>query len=244
MRDQVSDVVCSNKPFIAGRRHREYKYIGKKRTLIHEIDDTTDLADLIAQDLRDNKRVAIGMEAPMWFPTQRQIRFNDEGSQNAHWWNPAASAATISAIGIGVNLFSILRNFLLEHKIEPTTNLDDWFSSNKFEIFLFEGFINGPKYKLESKQWMNKFNKSIHDQKPPDEHIWDAFLVATAFWEFFMQRQQLNSSNTQKNTQKVIVHSISYNDAVFSHWHNILTKNNILLNPVVHSDCLVLSLTK
>ncbi|UOK62184.1 hypothetical protein MT997_28360 [Paenibacillus sp. OVF10] len=189
--------------------------------------------------------MAVGIEAPMWCTTNLTIRFLEEG-KGAHWWNPAASSATINAINIGVQIFSGLGALIKKGSLRSTTDINQWLSSNQCNILLFEGFVYG-QYKIESIQWTQKRRKShkdkksisIHDFKPPEEHLWDAFLVASAFWEYHSSSIKLQNN---LGNYKSIVQPITYQGDVLSHWHTILRKARIPRNPVSDQDCLILSI--
>lgn len=110
-----------------------------------------DLAQAMASDLEEGKAIALGFEAPMWFPTQRahspslslfSQRFSEE--KGHEWYLQAGAAATLKAISLGCLLFPQING--LGVRWAPSTNPDSWRKGNR-TLMLFEAFVAGD-YKL------------------------------------------------------------------------------------------------
>lgn len=138
--------------------------------------DIIRLAEMVATDLNDGRRIAIGFEAPMWIPIYGRLpvgrfslfkpRFPAEAGHE--WYLQAGAAASLKALSLGHILFC-----LLPDKVRPlvlTTDFRAWLDRPE-AIFVFEGFVAGD-FKLS----------------PPDgvpvkaDNEWDAFTTAAAFW--------------------------------------------------------------
>ena len=105
-----------------------------------------DLATAIADDMRDGRRVALGFEAPMWFPVELNHcsdldlfspRFDAERSHE--WYLQSGAAATVKATCLGVLLVHELRS-KLDQDVRMTTNIDAWLPGT---MMVYEAFVAG-----------------------------------------------------------------------------------------------------
>ncbi len=110
-----------------------------------------DLGRSMAHDFEEGKSIALGFEAPMWFPTRREHstslslfspRFPAE--KGHEWYLQAGAAATVKAASLGCLLFSQVEG--LGVRIAPSTDPDSWRTRNG-TLILFEAFVAGD-YKL------------------------------------------------------------------------------------------------
>ena len=103
------------------------------------------LADAIADDLRAGNAIALGFEAPMWFPSERSHRPNLQmfsprfgAERGTEWYLQSGAAATLKAIGLGMLLFTLL----LER--QPKLNLTtDPKSAGRNLLVVYEAFVVG-----------------------------------------------------------------------------------------------------
>ncbi|MGD0489669.1 MAG: hypothetical protein ABSB94_21115 [Syntrophorhabdales bacterium] len=135
------------------------------------------LAELMADDLRGGRRVALGFEAPMWLPLEERHRANLNlfaprftAERGSEWYLQSGAAATLKAISLGVMLRNRLRELVGTAK--RTTLVKYWQPGT---IFLFEAFVVG-KYKVN--------NVTPGFAAPDDER--DAFTAALAWGNLHM----------------------------------------------------------
>lgn len=184
------------------------------------------LADSIVQDFKNGHRVAIGFEAPMWLPLERQHkphlrlfvpRFHAE--KGSEWYLQSGAAATLKAISLGM----MLRNYLKESPniTNRTTDINFWRPKT---LLCFEAFVVGP-YKCLDFQVAST---------APNE--WDAFTAALAWGALnlgFSVPASLNALRLHKPGGR--------HDACLSVW-------NIIFNEWMDSsgppDCEVVALCK
>lgn len=129
-----------------------------------------ELANAIATDIVSGRRIALGLEAPMWFPlhavhcpglTLFEPRFDQE--RGSEWYVQAGAAATLKAISLGRLLLSYLTG--LGHRPIFTTAGDD---VPVGQVRLFEAFVAGKQFKI-SHPGLDATNE------------WDALVAALAF---------------------------------------------------------------
>lgn len=128
------------------------------------------LAERISKDLAVGNVVALGFEAPMWFPVVHEStapmqlfgpRFDAE--RGSEWYLQSGAAATMKALSLGTLLFSRL---LALNSARLTTSPE---SAARQTIVLFEAFVVGA-FKQELPAELNRV---------PNE--WDA-LCASLAW--------------------------------------------------------------
>lgn len=109
------------------------------------------LAHSIAEDIKNNFRVALGFEAPMWIPLERKHRammtlFGPRfvAEKGSEWYLQSGAAATLKALSLGVLLRELLRQELNGPLPSMTTNLHE---QSTADFTLFEAFVVGP-YKV------------------------------------------------------------------------------------------------
>ena len=133
------------------------------------------LADAIATDIRAGASVALGMEAPMWFPTFRRHfesmalfarRFHRE--RGREWYLQSGAAATLKACSLGVLLFNQLHERVAITRM--STCPSDWTHSGN-TLTLFEGFVTAG-FKIPLAQ----------DVPSTAANEWDALVAAGAWW--------------------------------------------------------------
>ena len=138
--------------------------------------DIRELVRLMACDLRRGTPVALGFEAPMWFPVYRahrarfslfEPRFPDERAHE--WYLQSGAAATLKAISLGCLLFSELTATMGPlNEVTLSTHPDSW--GKRSTLTLFEAFVAGD-FKLE-------FPGNAHEF---GENEWDAATAAAAW---------------------------------------------------------------
>lgn len=192
------------------------------------------LAETIADDLRSGTRVALGFEAPMWFPIERANQPNlklftprfdkeqrhDDERQGHEWYLQSGAAATVKAISLGVLLFTELlgRN----SDLACTTDRKQWQGKT---LMLFEAFVTG-KYKIT----------------PPASlegaaNEWDAFVAALAWGA------KHAGLITPRHVEPVVLHcACSHQGESLSVWKTICNATNLAGLPTGPSDCGVVAL--
>ncbi len=107
------------------------------------------LAEAIAADLKRGWAVALGFEAPMWFPVEHEHRAQlklfaprFEAERGAEWYLQSGAAATLKSIALGILLREELRACLGGALPSLTTE-----PSLGGSLTLYEGFVVGP-YKV------------------------------------------------------------------------------------------------
>lgn len=133
------------------------------------------LARLMANDIKEGRSLALGFEAPMWFPTQREHsqslslfspRFPEESGHE--WYLQAGAAATLKAASLGCLLFSQVEG--LSVRLEPSTEPDSWRTRN-VTLILFEAFVAGA------------FKLDCPSKVPPTAaNEWDAATAAVSWF--------------------------------------------------------------
>lgn len=128
------------------------------------------LSEAIARDMSEENLVALGFEAPMWFPVKHkhhagldlfQPRVEEEGSIY-RWYHQSGAAATLKATSLGILLLKDLER-RLSKSIRLTTRVEGWKPST---LILYESFVAG-EYKVDP------------GELPDDE--WDALTSALAW---------------------------------------------------------------
>ena len=169
-----------------------------------------DLAEHIVQDLQTGRRVALGFEAPMWFPIPHNLgsgenlfepRFEEEA--DFRWYLQSGAAASIKSIALGRMLFWHIREKLgIEHPngVKHATDLacrilpaHEWIESGDGhgEITLFEAFVAG-KYK---KNYRFGDIEKAHDDKK-DACIGALAWIAASQGRVVAQEKQLHRAGT------------------------------------------------
>jgi len=128
------------------------------------------LSSLLREDLNNKRRVAIGVEAPMWIPViaelqPRQHVFQQrcEGEHPYEWYLQAGAQASVKAVTLCCLLFQ-------QAGVPVRLTTDSHFWSPSLSL-CFEGFICGDNL----------------DAAPPgeDQDYLDAFAVALAGWQCY-----------------------------------------------------------
>jgi hypothetical protein len=106
------------------------------------------LARAIVRDVEAGHRVALGFEAPMWFPTRHAARpglttfaARFETERGSEWYLQSGAAATLKAIGLGIMLFSAIVAQRDKQRFSTRSNDLDG------AILLYEAFVAGD-YKI------------------------------------------------------------------------------------------------
>jgi hypothetical protein len=127
----------------------------------------------ITADIEAGFSVSIGLEAPMWFPIEREEhaglklfkpRFREEGG--SEWYLQSGAAATIKAISIGTMLIDLLVSKLPEAKFTTAPS-----SEPNGTIILYEAFVVGE----------GKFKMPLPSGAVRAENEWDAFTASLAW---------------------------------------------------------------
>lgn len=135
--------------------------------------DLPRLGSRLVADLGARRWVALGFEAPMWFPVYTAgpapgdplfpCRCKEERTRE--WYLQSGAAATLKAIGLGTWLFSLLHEEL--PGLQFTTEPEEW-RRRPERLLLFESFVAG------------SYKRSPPEGMPHDS--WDALLGAAALW--------------------------------------------------------------
>ncbi|MEQ9305497.1 MAG: hypothetical protein RJQ14_16420, partial [Marinoscillum sp.] len=207
---------------------------------VYHIDTTDDymsgndmrkLVDQICVDLNSQKRIAIGMEAPMWqpvpesnagtvfdlFPARFAAEDREINKQNRRWYKFGGATSSVKAISIGYMLFNDIKDAIKKKSI--TT-----FHKTTADIELFEGFVTGD-WKLPRKKRCG-FNS----------HSWDAALTALGY-------HYARNKNQKKRKQALIHKAESSDDTIISHWKTILDQVGLKKHQC-DQDCLVVGFAK
>lgn len=166
--------------------------INRKGEVEKACKSVTGLIDSLYKDLKFNRLVALGFEAPMWIPIPKatnrrneinfemQPRFKSEGRKYG-WYQGVAAQASIKTLVISKFLFD--QNF--KDYIAPKITKDKakWINGEK-QLYVFEGFAAGKfkpreyypeKDNLQSSPFYVQLKLETNDQI-------DAFTIASAFW--------------------------------------------------------------
>jgi len=180
-----------------------------------------DLVTQLKQDIKDGRKLAIGMEAPMWQPSPTSLPENDfslfpvrfdaekrHGTVGYEWYQNSGAGALARALSTG-RLFLSLVGDALENITFSTHD-------RSADIFLYEGFAAG-RWKILTEG---------------SSHVADAFTTATAF--HLTEDPHVKSIGT--------IHDAGAADGtVLSHWQTIV--NSIGRDGSDCSkDCLVVGL--
>jgi hypothetical protein len=129
-----------------------------------------ELAKAIAYDISTGRRIALGLEAPTWFPLHAEHRpglrlfeHRFEQERGTEWYLQAGAAATLKAISLGRLLLGYLTG--LGHRLSFATAGDDALVG---QVRLFEAFVAGKQFKI-----------SLPGLDAANE--WDALVAALAF---------------------------------------------------------------
>lgn len=135
--------------------------------------DIPRLASRIVADLGARRWVALGFEAPMWFPVYAAgpgsgdplfpCRCKEERTRE--WYLQSGAAATLKAIGLGTWLFSLL--YQERPGLQFTTDPAEWKQRSE-RMLLFESFVAG-EFKGDPPEGVS-------------QDSWDALLGAAALW--------------------------------------------------------------
>jgi hypothetical protein len=166
--------VCASKTTTAWARltsgiasFDELPAVGTKGTSI------TELARCINADLASGRSVALGLEAPMWFPIARRHkeslhlfkgRFPEEDECTRQWYLNGGTAATLKALSLGIMLLSLVRD---DNPGIRLTTQPNCIAQNT--LVLFEAFVTAD------------FKLSEYRSRGITEHEWDAFLASLAW---------------------------------------------------------------
>ena len=174
------------------------------------------MAASLAKDLSDGHRVALGFEAPMWFPIKRNLeaggrqfeqRFNAEDGRE--WYLQSGAAATLKATSLGVLLFTMIRLHLPKFKLSTKTTAD------RSVIVLFESFVTG-NYKIPCPVGQLRGD------------VWDAYVGCLA-WGVLNHRFQHPIQYTPEALHAAGTQS---SNSVASVWHHIagLLENGLTID--------------
>ncbi|MFD1884209.1 hypothetical protein [Paenibacillus wenxiniae] len=208
------------------------------------------LSNLIYNDLKIGNHVAIGVEAPMWFPIsplKNDYRFKEE--RQSSWSGQIGSTVSVQGIKIILNLFDLLRK-TKNITFSTTTEYTHWTKKSEEKIiFLFEGFISGVNYKIPCTnnsairklplRPINPKTSKKYSTVYEEEHRWDAFLVACAFYGYYLNAN-LGKDRTGRTYKATKFSSLHLN--VFSHWHSIMRRFNIFITPISDCACPILAI--
>ena len=182
--------------------------------------DIRTLAKAISADVHSGKKIAVGLEAPMWQPAPTncgdsqfelfRIRFPQE--RGCAWYLQSGAAATLKALSIGRLLFELseVSKNQLRCSTEPCVEAN---------IELFEGFVVG-KWKLPSERLSRA-----------ESHAWDALTTAVAY--------HYSNRLPSEAAASPVVHPAKSNSLpVISHWQTILNAASVDSSRC-SADCLV-----
>jgi hypothetical protein len=187
-------------------------------TTIQGSNDIRQLVTHLKRDIQEGRKLAIGIEAPMWQPSPLTIpqnkfslftvRFDAEkrhGNVGYEWYQNSGAGALARALSTGRLVLSSLGSAL--------DGLTFSTHDRSVDIFLYEGFAAG-RWKILTEG---------------SSHVADAFTTATAF---HIARNQEGKSLTMLHKEG------SAKGDVLSHWQTIL--NSIGLDGSnCDKDCLV-----
>jgi hypothetical protein len=173
----------------------------------------------MANDLKQDRPVALGFEAPMWFPIYGEHRhslslftprFPEESGHE--WYLQAGAAATLKAASLGCLLFSRLaaQDVLLE-QVELST--DPGSQKTPGTLVLFEAFVAG-EFKLDRPSGV--LESAVNE--------WDAATAASSWF-----RVRTPCSDGLPGNPVILHKGGSIRDDVISVW-------NIIINTVVPSS--------
>ena len=192
--------------------------------------DINDLCQHVTDDL-ENSRVAIGMEAPMWFPIHSVAaaqsasfamfsnRFHQE--QGLGWWMQSGAAAKVKATSVG---YTILNHICNHAPLGPRTAVTlDTMRWRTGEALLYEGFVGGA-YKLST----------------ANDDIFDAFTSGAAFWGLNGGGAAVSCTATVPPRSPASFHAAqSQQGDVFSAWSAIANRAGLYNWQDIALDCQV-----
>lgn len=180
------------------------------------------LAGLLSRDLHERRRVALGIEAPMWQPAPTEVateafqlfgpRFSEE--RGSEWYLQSGAAALAKAITLGRLIFS-----LCDFKKSKVISSCD--HNDPCDLVLYEGFVAGD-WKLGPGR-----------QNGHSDHQWDAISTAIAY-----QRYLANMRGKRATDVSLLHKPHSVETPVISHWKTILESAG-MPNHLVRRDCAV-----
>lgn len=237
-----SENVLSTTTFAWGRVEADAKLVSQKEdgkdvfSIKPDIsensgNDIFELVDFIHTDLEAGKRIAIGMEAPMWQPVPRfkpgfeynlfPIRLNAE--KGYEWYRQSGASALARAISTGLALFTILNQKSSLKNVSFSTT-----GKENVDIELFEGFVAG-NWKLLHKTCEKQNHKKYL-------HQWDALLTALGF--------HYAKDESKGLSDIVAMHQPgTFDDTTLSHWHTIL-RDMETKSEDCNTDCLIVGFDK
>lgn len=166
------------------------------------------LASRVAADVRQNAKVALGFEAPMWTPAPAELpkrgrvfkaRFEEEVGRE--WYLQSGAAATVKALTLGKLLFSLLRQ--LGVRPECTTAR----VPAPRQLALYEAFVTG----LFRSEPLPGFSQDR----------WDAVSAALAYTGAILGRSLSDYRAVELGPTSVPPGEI------FSHWATIVASTGI-----------------
>ncbi|WP_411343155.1 hypothetical protein ACE3MZ_16080 [Paenibacillus sp. WLX1005] len=226
--DSFPDDICNQiNPYVVNKPQKIMYNANKSYKCDSDINV---LVKQIIECLEDNKKIAIGFEAPMWtYYDTVTPRFKEEKPSHL-WYTSAGAASHVMAKIFGLQIFNKLSSEYPNFKV--TTNINNWVNGT---IFLYEGFFAG-SYKVARQ--INYKNTAKIGVTKSQLHYWDAFSVATAFWYYITNNQNM----TLKSLVLTDLNSSYTKDSL---WYKTSTEAKININDSsndVYSNCITLTL--
>ena len=139
------------------------------------------LANHISSDIAAGNAVALGFEAPMWFPLtldadSHKLFYPRFPVERGHeWYIQAGAAATVKAISLGILLFRLISK---ETTITQISRNPHCWTTSPSSLTLFEAFVAGGDEKKND--YFYKLRRpDLIGKNAKDE--WDAFTAAVAW---------------------------------------------------------------
>lgn len=190
--------------------------------------DINDFCQHVVADI-GHDRVAIGMEAPMWFPIFSaaavqsasfalfSTRFAQE--QGLGWWMQSGAAAKVKAMSIGYTVLSyICNNAPQTQNTALSLDISHWQAGG---ILLYEGFVGG-NYKLSD----------------DNDDIFDAFTSAAAFWGLHGGGTPVSCTAKAPPRLPLRFHAAQTQPSdVLSVWEAIVNRSGLTSSQNVALDC-------
>ena len=146
------------------------------------------LVNRLVKDLKAKSKVALGVEAPMWYPYPDSFgqcagklfskRFDEETAHYA-WYSGVAAAATAKARSIIGSIMDALHSKGLKHLV-LVDRVSKWTARKKGKpvLMVWEGFAAGKEGSLEDSPCSFK----CRHPSGITQDEWDAFCIAAAFF--------------------------------------------------------------
>lgn len=171
-----------------------------------EIEPIDELVTSLKQDIENNLKIALGLEAPLYLPIPESAKGLSKGRDNE------GNRSCMAQIGLSVaglalhQLAFILRDLKNEIQSMPkiTLDFDQWCKSKNNELLIWEAFVSGEAKKDKKTQ--------ISNGKKENPHEIDAEKAANAFLEYLTCPEKRTDENIfgqirlndRENTQKAL----------------------------------------